>query len=107
LQDDVTRHFEDEIAPEKHADGKAEVTGRQAEVATHGEPGEADIDAVDIGEYVTNYRKRQQAQIDLAHGRTFERAVHCFPFQDFTANRAYVDVSDTLMVTRRAGSVSA
>src|ERR1700748_544569 len=65
LQDDVARHFEDEIAPEKHADGKAEVTGRQAEGAAHGEAGETDIDAVDIGENVTDYRKWQQAHIDL------------------------------------------
>ena len=32
---------------------------------------------------------------------------HCFPPQDFMANRAYADVFDPLTVTRPAGSVSA
>src|ERR1700680_3301121 len=78
FQDHVARDLEDEITPVKHPDGKPEGAARHAEVWAHGEPGEAHIDPVDISEHIRQDCKRQQAQIDLAHGRSFERAVHCF-----------------------------
>ncbi len=87
FQDHVARDLEDEIAPVKHADGKPEGAGRHTEVAAHGEACEAHIDPIDIGEHIRQDRKRKQPQIDLAHGRSLERTVHCFP--PFMASRAY------------------
>ncbi len=58
FQDQVARHLEEEIGPVKHADGEPEGAGRHAEVAPHGEPGEAHIDPIDIGEHVGQNRKR-------------------------------------------------
>src|ERR1700730_3885455 len=78
FQDHVARDLEYGIPPVKHADSEPEGGRRNTEVAAHGEPREAHIDPIDIGEHIRQDRKRQQTQIDLAHGRPFERTVHCF-----------------------------
>src|SRR6476620_6397762 len=52
FQDDIAWHLEDEIAPVEHADGEPEGASRHFQIAAHGEPGEAHIDPVDIGENI-------------------------------------------------------
>src|SRR5581483_3836336 len=55
---------------------KPEVGRGQLEVAAHRQAREADIDAVDVGQDVGEYRERQQTQIDLAHCRLFDSRFH-------------------------------
>src|ERR1700730_10955631 len=90
FKDHVARHLEDEIAPVEHADRKPEGPGRHIEIAAHRESGEAHIDAIDVGKNVRKNRKWEQAQVDFAHRRSFERANHCF-LPGFMASRAYAE----------------
>ena len=49
LHDDVAGNLEDEVAPEEDAGGEAEVRRTHVQVATHGQGGEAHVDAIDVG----------------------------------------------------------
>jgi hypothetical protein len=79
LHDEVAGDFEQAIAPEEGARGEAKHRGGEPKVLVHGERGEAHIDTVYKAEEVGHNRERQQTQVDLAHGRLFERADHRFP----------------------------
>jgi hypothetical protein len=58
--------------------GEPESSGRHIEIAAHRQPGEAHIDPVDVSQEVAQNGERQQAYIDLAHGRFFDCIVHPF-----------------------------
>src|SRR5215471_888122 len=68
LQDHVAGYLEEEIAPEERARGEAIGPGREPQRLIHGEGGETEVDAVEIAEKISEDRKRQEAQINLAHG---------------------------------------
>jgi len=65
--------------------GEPESSGRHIEIAAHRQPGEAHIDPVDVSQEVAQNGERQQAYIDLAHGRFFDCIVH--PFFSFVRPR--------------------
>ena len=77
MQDEVARHFEDEIADEKEARAEAVnavENGRiDAQHFLQMQLGEADIDAVDVGDDVTEKEQRQEAPGDLRERGAFER----------------------------------
>jgi hypothetical protein len=78
FQDDVARHFEQEVTPEESAGRHAVSRGIEAEILVHGERGETDIDAIEIAQEINQDGQWQQPPIDLAHGRSFD--VHwCLP----------------------------
>src|SRR5262249_21660415 len=76
LHDHITGHLEQEVAPVECSYSKTERGGRHVEVTTHGQAGEAYIDAVDIGEEGGDDGERQQAQVNLAHRRFFNSSFH-------------------------------
>ena len=58
FQDDVARHFEQEVTPEESA-GRHAVSRRiEAEILVHGERREADIDAIEIAEKINQDGQR-------------------------------------------------
>ena len=75
LQQQVARHFEEEVADEEHA--RADPVGgvRQAEVGLHLQPREPDVDAIQVGEDVAQEQERQQPPRHRAVGAGFEVAV--------------------------------
>ncbi len=81
FQNDVARHFEQEIAPEKHTGGKSERRGIKTKILVHGKRGEAHIDAVEVAEEIARSGNRQHAPIHLPHGRPLDGRDHCFPPQ--------------------------
>jgi hypothetical protein len=76
---DVAWDFEDEIAEEERSQREPEVGSRELQIAPHRQASKADVDAIDVSENVGQDRERQQAQVDLAHGRLFDRSVHSEP----------------------------
>ncbi len=58
VQDDVAGHLEQEITNEEDARPPAEHQRRELEFSVHGQSGEAEIDAVEIGEEVGQDQKR-------------------------------------------------
>jgi hypothetical protein len=72
FQDDVARHFEQEVTPEEGAGRHAVSRGIEAEILVHGQRGEADIDTIEIAQEINQTGQRQQPPIDLAHGRSFD-----------------------------------
>jgi len=58
LHDQVTRQLENRVAPIKCAERKAKGGSRHPEIIAHGQPGEADVDAVDIGQQIAQHRQR-------------------------------------------------
>ncbi len=66
LQQQVARHFEEEVAEEEDA-GAGAIDGiGPCEVAHHGQLREADVDAVDPGQEPDQRKERNQAPDDLA-----------------------------------------
>ncbi len=53
LHDQVAGHFEEEIAPEEQSRAEPVDVGRQTNIFIHGQRREADIDAIDVGEEIT------------------------------------------------------
>jgi len=64
VQNHVARNFEQEIADEKDAGAEAVDGIAEAEIALHLQLGEADVDAVQIGEHKTDHQKGHEAQRD-------------------------------------------
>ena len=69
VQDDVAGHLEEKIADEE--DARAQAINRLAEpqIRAHLQLGEADIDAIQIGQYVAEAQQGQQPPGDLTVGR--------------------------------------
>ena len=71
LDDQGSGDFEDQVADEEHAHAEAE--GRLGEaqrfqVGLHSELGEADVDAVDIGDHVAHEQDRQEPEVGFRSG---------------------------------------
>ena len=79
FQDYVARDLDQDIAPEEEARCHAVYRRVETEIFVHGQRGEADIDPVEIGEKVGKRGKRQNAQVDFAHCRLFDRPIHHSP----------------------------
>jgi hypothetical protein len=75
-QHQVAGHFEQAVAEEENAGAPAERVSAQAEVLVHGQGGEADIDAVDIGQHVQGHEQGHEAPEDLAHHLLFVDGFH-------------------------------
>ena len=65
LEQQVGWHLEDEIGDEEDAGAEAERGLRQAEVGVHRQRGEADIDAVQIGDEVAEHQEGDEPPRDL------------------------------------------
>ena len=78
LQNHVAGHLKDEIAPVEGAESEPIGGGGDAEIVTHRQRCETDIDPVDVGQKIAQDRERQQADIDFPHGRFFYGVVHSF-----------------------------
>jgi len=76
LHDNVAGDLEDEIAPEEDPRGEAELGGTHVQVTAHRKGGKSDVDAVDVGQQVSQDRNRQQAPIDFPDRRPLDRCVH-------------------------------
>jgi hypothetical protein len=72
LQREVARNLEDEIADEEDAGAPGKDQRREFQVRVHGQRGEAEIDAVEIGEEVGQDQERNQAPGDRADRRSFD-----------------------------------
>ena len=72
MKNDVARHLEQEIAEEENACAETVGGFAEAEVRRHLELREADIDAVEIGDDVTQHQKRHEAPGDFAVGALFD-----------------------------------
>ena len=90
LQREVARHLEDEIADEEDAGAPGEDQRRELQVRVHGQRGEAEIDAVEIGKEIGQHQKRDQPPRDRADGGSFDVTfgwrgglVHGFPPSGF------------------------
>src|SRR5262249_32726977 len=79
FEDDVARHFEQEVTPEEGTGRHAVSCGIEAEILVHGERCETDIDAIEIAKEINQNGQRQEPPIDLAHGRSFD-AHGCLPW---------------------------
>ena len=75
LQEDVRRHFEDEISDEEQAGAEPEGRFTQAERLIHVKLGKADIDAIEIGHEIADDQERNQPPHHLADD-TFFQAFH-------------------------------
>src|SRR6202011_620917 len=71
-------HLEYEITPEERAGRESEGSGGHVEISPHRQSGEAHVDPINVRQNVRQDRERQQAHVDLAHGRFFHCAVHLF-----------------------------
>jgi hypothetical protein len=78
LQQQIARHFEEEIADEEHAGAETEGIGSEADILVHGQRGEADIDAVEIGQDVAGEQQREEAEKCLLGDRVLID-IHGFP----------------------------
>jgi len=66
MQNDVARNLEGEVAEEKYAGPDAVDAVTELEVAHHLQFGEADVDAVDVGDDVSGEQDRHKAPRDPA-----------------------------------------
>jgi len=71
VHDDVAWDFKEKIADEENACADAVGGFRKAEFTRHLQLGEADIDAVEIGDHVAQHQKGYDAPEDLAIGTVF------------------------------------
>jgi hypothetical protein len=78
FQDHIAGHLEYEIAPEERAGRESEGSDGHVEISPHRQSGEAHVDPINVRQNVRQDRERQQAHVDLAHGRFFHCAVHLF-----------------------------
>src|SRR5438105_4948477 len=76
FENEIAGHLEQDIAPEERTRSHAVPGGIEADVLVHRQCGEAHVDAVEITEEISQHRKRQDAQIDLAHCGLFDRSKH-------------------------------
>jgi hypothetical protein len=94
FQQEIRRHFEQEIAEEEDAGTQAIGSGRDVEVLTHGQGGKAHIGPVEIGNEVADDQKRDEPRGYLPHRalfhdvhtpcrdcirRTIRHPARCFP----------------------------
>ena len=63
FQNDVARHFKQEITPEEGAGRHAVSGGFEAEILVHGERGEADVDAIEIAKEINQNGQRQEPRV--------------------------------------------
>ena len=77
FQRQIARHLEDEIADEEDAGAPGEDQRRELQFGVHGQRGEAEIDAVEIGEEIGQHQERDQAPGDGADGRGLDFALGC------------------------------
>lgn len=68
MKNDVAWHLEEKIADEEDAGAEAVDGLAEAEVGRHLQLGEADVDAVEIGNDVAQHQERHDAPEDLAVG---------------------------------------
>jgi hypothetical protein len=73
FQEQVARHFAEEIGHEEKSAAQAKRASRQAEVADHLQRGEAQIDAVQEGDEITEHQEGQDSHGNLPHRSGFER----------------------------------
>src|SRR5205085_12593500 len=85
FENDVARHLEQHIPPEEGAGGHAVNRRVEADILVHRQRGKADIDAVEITEKISQRRKGQDTQIDLAHRNLLERTDHSYSLGGFAA----------------------
>ncbi len=74
LERQIARHLEDEIADEEDAGAPGEDQRRELQIRIHGERGEAEIDAVEIGKEIGQHQKRDQPPGDRADSGSFDVA---------------------------------
>ena len=70
-QDQVARHFADEVADEKKPGTPAEHRGREPQIGVHRQRRQADVEPVDDADQVGQQQERQHAPRHLAHERLF------------------------------------
>ena len=68
MQDDVARHFEEEVAEEEHPGAPAVDVRREPEVAIHADRRERDVGPIDVGDEIDDDDERQHPPRDLADG---------------------------------------
>jgi len=66
FQRQIARHFEDEIADEEYAGAPGKDDRRELQFGVHGQRGEAEIDAIEIGKEVGQHQKRNEPPRDRA-----------------------------------------
>ena len=71
FKQEIRRHLEDEVRDKEDAGAEAERGLRQAKVLVHRQRGKADIDAVEIGDEVTDDEERDEAFGDFGDGADF------------------------------------
>src|SRR5262249_11331187 len=76
FQDEVRGHLEDEVAEEEDADAEAEHFGGKAELLVHGERRKPGIDAIEIGDEVTQDQKWNEAPRGFARCLLIEGVHH-------------------------------
>jgi hypothetical protein len=64
----IARHLEDEIADEEDAGAPGEYRRREFQLGVHGQRGEAEIDAVEVGQEIGQHQERNQPPRDRADG---------------------------------------
>jgi len=69
VQQKIARDFEKKVAPEKDAEKQAKLRTRDPESGVHGQCGEADVDAVEIGNHIQQEQQRDQPPAELADDR--------------------------------------
>ena len=72
FQEDVAGDLEEEIADEEDAGAGGESGVAQREILEHLQLGEADIDAIEIGEDVAEEEEREQADVGLVVSLRFK-----------------------------------
>src|SRR5262249_49789419 len=72
FEDQIARHLEDEITPEKGAGAESKDIRAEPELLVHGQRRKPDIHAIEITDEVKHKAERQEPQIDLAHGLPFD-----------------------------------
>ena len=75
LQRQIARHLEDEIADKEDAGAPGEDDRRKFQLRVHGQRGEAEIDAVEIGQEIGQHQKRDQPPRDRADRRGLKLAL--------------------------------
>jgi len=74
LQREIARHFENEIADEEDPRAPGKDQRRELQVRVHGQRGEAEIDAVEVGKEVGQHQERDQPPGDRTDGGGFDLA---------------------------------
>ena len=72
IEQQIGGHLEQEIGEEEHAGAEAEHRLADAEIGVHRQLGEADVDAVEIGDEVADDEKRYESPGDLGRRALFD-----------------------------------